>query len=106
MLKLITVAALAAAFAGTASEAQGPATAGTYSVAIRSADLNLASPGGLATFRGRVHAAAAQACGDEKVAPLAEATQIAQCRAGFARAADYRVGVALTRQDTVVAGTR
>ncbi|HEY0311662.1 MAG TPA: UrcA family protein [Allosphingosinicella sp.] len=106
MLKLINVAALAAAFAGTASEAQGQAAAGTYSVAIRSGDLNLASPGGLATFRGRVHAGAAQACGDEKVAPLAEATQIAQCRAGFARAAEGRVSLALARQDTAVAGTR
>jgi len=65
-----------------------------------------AAPSGLATFHGRVRAAAAQAFGDAKVAPLIEATQIAQCRAGFERSAQLRVSLAQVRQDTSVAGTR
>ncbi|MBV9931997.1 MAG: UrcA family protein [Alphaproteobacteria bacterium] len=105
MLKLIAAAALAATAATAAAQTPGE-TADTYSVAVRSADLNLASASGLATFRGRVRAAAAHACGDTKVAPLIEATQIAQCRAGFERTADGRVSFALARQDNVVAGTR
>jgi UrcA family protein len=109
MLKLISIAALAATLSTGAAQAQSPAAAegaDTYRVSVRQADLNLASASGLATFRGRVRAAASQACGDGKVAPLIEATQIAQCRAGFVRNAEARVSVALARQDTVVAGTR
>jgi len=108
MLKLFTAAALAASLTAGAAQAQAPAAAAddTYSVAVRSADLNLASASGLATFRGRVRAAAAHACGDAKVSPLVEATQIAQCRAGFERSAEGRVSLASIRQDTAVAGTR
>jgi UrcA family protein len=106
MLKLTSTVAVAASLAAGAAQAQTPDAADTYRVSVRQADLNLASPSGLATFRGRVRAAASQACGDGKVAPLLEATQIAQCRAGFVRAAEARVSVALARQDTVVAGTR
>jgi UrcA family protein len=98
MLKLFTAAALAASLAADAAD--------TYSVAVRNADLNLASASGLATFRGRVRAAAAHACGDAKVSPLVEATQIAQCRAGFERSAEGRASLASARQDTAVAGTR
>jgi UrcA family protein len=107
MFKLFTAVALAATLAAGAAQAQTPADgADTYSVTVRSADLNLASAEGIATFRGRVRAAAAHACGDAKVTPLLEATQIAQCRAGFERSAEGRVSIALARQDTVVAGTR
>ena len=107
MLKLFTAAALGAALAAGAAQAQAPtAGADTYSVAVRSGDLNLASPNGVATFRGRVRAAATHACGDLKTAPLIEATQIAQCRAGFERSAEGRVSLAAMRQDTAVAGTR
>ena len=76
MLKLFTAAALAAAaLTAGAAQAQAPAdSADTYSVAVRSADLNLASASGVATFRGRVRAAAAHACGDAKVSPLLEAS--------------------------------
>jgi UrcA family protein len=108
MLKLISSFALAATLAAGAAQAQPAAadTADTYSVAVRGADLNLASPSGLATFRGRARGAAVQACGEAKVFPLAEATRIAQCRAGFLRAAEMRLGLALARQDNIVAGTR
>jgi UrcA family protein len=106
MLKLFITVALAAALCGSA-RAQAPTDAAdTYSVAVRSADLNLASPSGIATFQGRVRAAAAHACGDAKVAPLLEATQIARCRAEFERSAQLRVSFAQARQDTTVAGTR
>lgn len=108
MLKRIFMFAVAAGLAAGAAQAQAPdAEAGdTYRIAVRSADLNLMSPSGLATFHGRVRAAAAQACGEAKVAPLAEATRIAQCRAGFVRAAEGRMSLVLARQDTGVAGTR
>jgi UrcA family protein len=107
MLKLFTTVALAATLCAGAAKAQAPADAAdTYAVAVRSGDLNLASPSGIATFQGRVRAAAAQACGDAKVAPLLEATQIARCRAGFERGAQLRTPLAQARQDTTVAGTR
>lgn len=110
MTKLMTAAALAASLFSTGAASAQPAAAGadrdTYSVAVRHADLNLASPSGLATFRGRVRAAAGQACGDPKVTPVLEATQIARCRAGFVRAAENGVTLALARSDTAVAGTR
>lgn len=107
MLKLFTTVALGAGLCAGAARAQAPADAAdTYRVAVRSADLNLASPSGIATFEGRVRAAAAQACGDAKVAPLNEATQIAQCRVGFERGARLRVSIAQARTDTTVAGTR
>lgn len=110
MLKLISTVALAATLAAGAAQAQPPATAtdrtDTYSLSVHVADLNLATPSGLATFRGRVRAAAAQACGDPTAVPLFEAMDIVQCRAGFIRSAEGRLAMALNRQDTVVAGTR
>jgi UrcA family protein len=106
MLKLISSIALAATLAAGAAQAQAPNGDDTYRVAVRVGDLNLASPSGLATFHGRVRAAAAQACGAVVVAPLAEATLTAQCRAGFIRAAESKVSLALGRQDNSIAGTR
>lgn len=106
MLKLFTSVAIAATLCAGAARAQAPSDgADTYKVAVRSADLNLASAGGVATFQGRVRAAATHVCGDAKVSPLLDATQIAECRAGFERSAQIRVARA-TPQDTAVAGTR
>jgi UrcA family protein len=107
MLKLFPAAALAATLCAGTAAAQAPADgADTYTVAVRSVDLNLASASGLATFQGRVRAAATHACGDAKVSPLIEATQIAECRAGFERSAQTRIALARAPQDTAVAGTR
>jgi UrcA family protein len=109
MFKLMTAVALAATLTAGAANAQGASSAeggDTYSVAVRSGDLNLGSAGGLATFRGRVQHVAEQTCGASKVSPLVEATQIAQCRARFLRSAEARATIAAAQQDTRVAGTR
>jgi UrcA family protein len=109
MFKLMTAVALAATLAAGAANAQGTASADagdTYSVAVRSGDLNLATASGLATLRGRVQHVAERTCGAAKVSPLVEALQIAQCRARFMRSAEGRAAVASAQQDTRVAGTR
>lgn len=108
MLKLISSLVLAAGLAAGAAHAQpSAADAGdTYRVAVPYGDLNLASPRGQATLRNRIRAAAASVCGDTKVAPLAEASVSAACRAGFIRAAEGRMSLVLAGQDTTVVGTR
>ena len=107
MLKLFTAAALAATLAASANAQGAPAAAGdTFTVAVRSGDLNLGTASGLAAFRGRVRHVADEACGEAKVRPLLDATLIAQCRAGVIRSAEARASYAQGQQDTRVAGTR
>jgi UrcA family protein len=84
--KLFTSVALAATFAAGAAQAQAPAESGeTYSIAVRSADLNLSSADGLATFRGRVRAAASHACGElvEERGGTARASGVREAKSGF-----------------------
>jgi UrcA family protein len=107
MLKLFSSLPLAASLAASAAQAQAPADAAdSYRIAVPYGDLNLASPRGLAAFRNRVRGAALSVCGERKVAPLAEASAGAECRADFERAAESRLSLVLTRQDSNAAGTR
>jgi UrcA family protein len=98
--------ALASLLAATAAQAQPAAESETYSASIRSGDLNLATPGGLATFHGRVKAAANQICGTAPVLPFNEARAIGECRAHLFRSADRQVTLAMAKSDDGVAGTR
>ncbi|MBV8687996.1 MAG: UrcA family protein [Alphaproteobacteria bacterium] len=102
----IALATVLAASAGSAARAQPAGGEETYTASIRSGDLNLATPGGLATFHGRVKAAANQVCGTAPVLPFNEASAIAACRAQLFRAADRQVSLAMAKPDTLVAGTR
>jgi UrcA family protein len=105
MTKFLVSVALAASLA-TASQAQNAAGADTFSTAVRAGDLNLASPGGLATFRGRVRAAADRSCGAAPTRPLVENNEVSRCRAELARSAEMQVGLAMSRIDDAVVGTR
>ncbi|MEA3064849.1 MAG: hypothetical protein QOJ27_1295 [Sphingomonadales bacterium] len=67
----------------------------TFSAAVQQGDLNLASPAGVATFRGRVKALADRTCGAVPVAPIREAGPIAACRAQLFRSAERQVSLAL-----------
>jgi UrcA family protein len=67
----------------------------TFTASVRHNDLNLASPAGLETFRGRVKALANRVCGDVPVAPIREAASVAACRAQLFRSADAQARVAL-----------
>jgi UrcA family protein len=103
MIRYLAPIALAAAFAGVA-QAQ-PAYAGDrISAAVRTGDLNLAAPAGLATLHGRVRAAANRLCGLAPTLPLDQAGAIGRCRAELIRSAEERAASA--QRDTAVVGTR
>jgi UrcA family protein len=105
MIRYLAPIALAAAFAGVA-QAQ-PAYAGDMvSVAVRTGDLNLATPAGLATLQGRVRAAANRLCGVAPTLPLDEASAIGRCRAQLARSAEGQIALAFAQRDSAVVGTR
>jgi len=112
MLKLFTSVAIAATLAASASGARAQAPAAdsaleTRSASVRIDDLNLSSPGGLATFRSRVRSAAFSVCGYAAPAPLAELDQVARCRDEVRRSGERGLGLALAaRQDNGAVGTR
>ena len=85
-----TVIAAATLCAAGTAQAQDEAPRAT----IRTADLNLASPAGLATFQGRVKAAADRACGEAPAAPSATRSAVAACRDSMVRSAAARIGKA------------
>jgi UrcA family protein len=105
MTKFLVSLALAAGLA-TAAQAQNAAGADTFSTTVRAGDLNLASPGGLATFRGRVRAAADHYCGAAPTKPLVENEAVSRCRAELSRSAEMQVSLAMSRIDNAVVGTR
>lgn len=96
MKKFFTL--LAALAAAAPAVAQQPAE--TFTASVQQSDLNLASPAGVATFKGRVKALADRTCGAVPVAPLREADPIAECRARLFRSADAQLAAALGSADT------
>jgi UrcA family protein len=98
--------ALAVLFAAPAARAQPAGEADTHSASIRSGDLNLASPGGLATLHGRVKVAANQLCGIAPALPFGEARAVGACRAQVFRSAERQAVLAMNGSDSTVAGTR
>lgn len=68
-------AAILAGLAGHAADAQA-----TKSVQVDYADLNIASPAGMATLERRIAGAADRVCDAHPTAELAERTAIRQCR--------------------------
>src|SRR4051812_23988869 len=105
MIRYLAPIALAAAFAGLA-QAQPAYADDMVSATILAADLNLATPAGLATLRGRVRAAANRLCGIAPILPLDEASAIGRCRAELTRSAEGQLAIASTQRDTAVVGTR
>lgn len=102
-LALPLLASVAAALVAVPAVAQEPVD--TFTAAVQQDDLNLASPAGLATFRGRVKALANRVCGAVPVAPLREFEAVAACRAQLFRSADSQVTLALApRRAGFVAG--
>ena len=94
MKKLFASAALAVSLLAIA-----PAQAQSADTAARSAnvaygDLNLQTESGLATFRGRVKAAANRLCGRTAVVPLAEALEAAKCHTQLISDAEQQVKLA------------
>ena len=108
-MKKIICTILAAAAACTAAV---PAyAAGAHegpSTTVHTADLNLASESGMATFRGRVKAAANRLCGADRSAPFDYETRaIAACRTQVFSSAQAQLGLTLAaRAEVGVAGTR
>ena len=78
----------------------------TFTASVRQDDLNLASPAGMATFRGRVKALADRVCGVVPVTPIREAGPVAACRAQLYRSADSQVDLALGAAPAQFAGSR
>ena len=106
MTKFSSVLLAAAALAGTA-----PALAEVVPLAqasVHHADLNLASAEGVATFRGRVQAAADRACGDRPGLPLVEARAVGACRTAMIRSGEQHLTAQFAAVATVtgVRGTR
>jgi len=105
MIRYLAPIALAAALAA-AAQAQPAYADDMFSATVRSGDLNLATPDGLATLRGRVKAAADRLCGVAPTLPLDEASAVGRCHAQLIRSAEAQVSVAMVKTDTAVAGTR
>lgn len=101
MTKLISAIAAAALLVPAAAQAAGP---DAPSASIRYDDLNLASPSGVATFNGRVKAAANRTCGVVPVAPFEEARAIEACREQMFRSAAMQIAAAAASNE--VLGTR
>ena len=83
----LIAAALCTAGAAQAKEPNPSAT-------IRYGDLNLASPSGVATFRGRVKAAANRLCGTAPAQVIHQARAAADCRAELMRSAEAQIAAA------------
>jgi UrcA family protein len=92
-LALPLLAALAAASAAVPAVAQDRSD--TFTAAVQQDDLDLATPAGLATFRGRVKALANRVCGVTPVAPLRDFEAVSACRAELFRSAENQVILAL-----------
>jgi UrcA family protein len=103
MFRYLASIALAAALVG-AVQVQPAYADDTFSSTVRAGDLNLATPDGLATLRGRVRAAANRLCGVAPSLPLDEASAIGRCRAQLARSAEGQI--AFAQRDSAVVGTR
>jgi UrcA family protein len=83
---LLALLAAAPAFAQEHSE--------MFTASVQQDDLNLASPAGVATFRGRVKALADRTCGAVPVASIREAGPVAACRAQLSRSAELHLALA------------
>ena len=94
----IQFALLALLAAAVPAAAQEPGD--TFTASVQQADLNLASPAGIATFRGRVKALADRTCGAVPVAPIREVDAVAACRARLFRSADSQLAAALGSADS------
>ena len=105
MIRYLAPIAIAASLAG-AAQAQPAYGDDNFTTIVRAGDLNLATPDGLATLRGRVKAAADRLCGVAPILPLNEASAIDRCHAQLIRSAEAQVSVAMVKTDTAVAGTR
>ena len=108
MIRFFSTAAVVAMLASGVAQAAPAGMGDTYSVTIRTGDLDLASGAGQATFRGRVNRAADEACGVPAIMPLAQYFAVTDCRASLRRAVQGKVEVVLARRsvDTGSAGTR
>jgi UrcA family protein len=105
MNKLLCTVAAAAALAAGAAQAQPAAAGSVYTASVRHADLNLASAEGLATFRGRVEAAAERTCGTASLPSVSDAQSVRACRAALGRSAAARIQPFLRTGTAEVLGT-
>ena len=99
---------LAAAFAANAVPALAQAAEPLPTAVVRHADLDLGSAGGVATFRGRVKAAANRACGMAPMLPFHEADAVSACRAAVVRSGERQLlgRIAAHSTESDVRGTR
>jgi UrcA family protein len=103
-MSVALLAFLTASIAAVPAVAQAPAD--TFTASVRQDDLNLASPAGIATFKGRVKALADRVCGAVPVAPIREAGPVAACRSQVFRSADSQLDLALAAPQAQFAGSR
>jgi UrcA family protein len=106
MIRFLATAAIAAMMATGAVQAAPDDNDDTYRVTIQTGDLDLSSPAGQSTFRGRVSRAADSACGYVPVAPLSQVDMVEGCRLSLARSARVQMELARRSVDTSIAGTR
>jgi UrcA family protein len=106
MIRFFATAAIAAMMVTGAAPAAPTDGEDTYRVTIQTGDLDLSSPAGQATFRGRVSRAADSACGVIPVAPLSQVDIVEGCRLSLTRSARAQMELARRSIDTGVAGTR
>ena len=96
MTRLISTALLAFAIAASASPAPAQdSNDGAPSASIRRADLDLSSAEGIATFRGRVKAAANRVCGITPLRPFNEADAVSACRTAMLRSGERHLASSL-----------
>jgi UrcA family protein len=107
MTKIASSALIAAAaMLSTAAPAQPASNAAAQSASIRHSDLDISTPAGLATFRGRAKAAANRLCGTVEARLFEEAQASANCRAQLMRSAEQQLASSQAAPAGEVAGTR
>jgi UrcA family protein len=107
MKKLFTSAALVAALLAAGSAPAQAFTGEFRTGSIHYGDLNLESAEGLATFKGRVRAAANALCADHVyVSPIQQAMADRSCRANVLRNAEAQVNLAGTAPQVRLAAVR
>ena len=91
----LTIAAIALSASPAAAHSVRFADDGSYRISVPYGDLNLASPAGVETLKGRINAATKAVCGTPRARSVAEARAVQTCRQDVWAAARPKMMLAL-----------
>lgn len=104
----LTIAAAALSASPAGAHSIRVSDDGSYRIAIPYGDLNLASPAGVQTLKGRIKAAAKAVCGTARARSVGEARAVEACRQDVLAAARPKMMLALKgdKGSIALAGSR